>query len=127
GAASRGPEAMSKSGIDRGDDVRLGKPVVVHRYTGPARINHWVTAISLVLLALSGLALFSPSLYFLTGLFGGGQMTRFIHPWIGVVLFVSFLGLFFRFFRLNLWQKTDSVWLGRMRDVLSNEEDKLPE
>jgi formate dehydrogenase subunit gamma len=118
---------MSKSGIDRGDDVQLGKPVVVHRYTGPARINHWVTAISLVLLALSGLALFSPSLYFLTGLFGGGQMTRFIHPWIGVVLFVSFLGLFFRFFRLNLWQKTDSVWLGRMRDVLSNEEDKLPE
>jgi formate dehydrogenase subunit gamma len=118
---------MSRSEVDRGDDISPGKPVVVHRYTVPARINHWVTAISLVLLALSGLALFSPSLYFLTGLFGGGQMTRFIHPWIGVVLFVSFLGLFFRFFRLNLWQKTDSVWLGRLRNVLSNEEDKLPE
>lgn len=118
---------MSRSEVDRGDDISPGKPVVVHRYTAPARINHWVTAISLVLLALSGLALFSPSLYFLTGLFGGGQMTRFIHPWIGVVLFVSFLGLFFRFFRLNLWQKTDSVWLGRMRDVLAGEEEKLPE
>ncbi|MGB3273773.1 MAG: formate dehydrogenase subunit gamma [Xanthobacteraceae bacterium] len=118
---------MSRSEVDRGDDISPGKPVVVHRYTVPARINHWVTAISLVLLALSGLALFSPSLYFLTGLFGGGQMTRFIHPWIGVVLFVSFLGLFFRFFRLNLWQKTDSVWLGRMRDVLAGEEEKLPE
>ncbi len=104
-----------------------GKPVIVDRYTVGARINHWITAISLVLLALSGLALFTPSLYFLTGLFGGGQWTRIIHPWIGVVLFVSFLGLFFRFFRLNLWQKTDSVWMSRIRDVLAGDENKLPD
>ena len=48
-------------------------PVTVDRYTAGARINHWITAASLVLLALSGLALFHPSLFFLTGLFGGGQ------------------------------------------------------
>ena len=40
----------------------------VRRYTPAARANHWVTAISLVLLALSGLSLFHPSLFFLTGL-----------------------------------------------------------
>jgi cytochrome b subunit of formate dehydrogenase len=61
----------------------------VRGHTVRARINHWITAISLVLLALSGLSLFHPSLFFLTGLFGGGQWTRAIHPWIGVVLFVS--------------------------------------
>ena len=118
---------MSKSEVDAGDGVHPGKPVIVDRYTAAARINHWITAISLVLLALSGLALFMPYLYFLTGLFGGGQLTRIIHPWIGVVLFLSFMGLFFRFFRLNLWERTDSVWMGRLRDVLANEENKLPE
>ncbi|MBN8971517.1 MAG: formate dehydrogenase subunit gamma [Xanthobacteraceae bacterium] len=118
---------MSKSEVDAGDGVHPGKPVIVDRYTVAARINHWITAISLVLLALSGLALFTPALYFLTGLFGGGQLTRIIHPWIGVVLFLSFMGLFFRFFRLNLWERTDSVWMGRLRDVLANEENKLPE
>jgi formate dehydrogenase subunit gamma len=118
---------MSKSEVDAGDGVHPGKPVIVDRYTATARINHWITAISLVLLALSGLALFTPYLYFLTGLFGGGQLTRIIHPWIGVVLFLSFMGLFFRFFRLNLWERTDSVWMGRLRDVLANEENKLPE
>lgn len=118
---------MSKSEVDAGDGVHPGKPVIVDRYTVAARINHWITAISLVLLALSGLALFTPALYFLTGLFGGGQLTRIIHPWIGVVLFLSFMGLFFRFFRLNLWERTDSVWMSRMRDVLANEENKLPE
>jgi formate dehydrogenase subunit gamma len=118
---------MSKPEVDPGDGVHPGKPVIVDRYTVGARINHWITAISLVLLALSGLALFTPALYFLTGLFGGGQLTRIIHPWIGVVLFLSFMGLFFRFFRLNLWERTDSVWMSRMRDVLANEENKLPE
>jgi formate dehydrogenase subunit gamma len=118
---------MSNSEVEAGDSVHPGKPVIVDRYTVGARINHWITAVSLVLLALSGLALYTPALYFLTGLFGGGQLTRIIHPWIGVVLFLSFMGLFFRFFRLNLWERTDSVWMSRMRDVLANEEDKLPE
>ena len=73
-----------------GDSVHRGKPVTVGRYTVGARINHWITATTLVLLALSGLSLFHPSLFFLTGLFGGGQWTRAIHPWLGVLLFFSF-------------------------------------
>ncbi len=100
---------------------------IVSRYTAAARLNHWITAASLILLALSGLALFYPSLYFLTVLFGGGEWTRTIHPWIGCVLLVSFTGLFVRFFRYNLWERTDNVWLGRIRDVLAAREEDLPE
>lgn len=103
------------------------EPVIVDRYTTGARINHWITAMSLVLLAVSGLALFHPSLYFLTGLFGGGSITRAIHPWIGVLLFFSFLGLFIRFWRLNLWERNDSVWMTRIRDVLAGHDEALPE
>jgi formate dehydrogenase subunit gamma len=99
----------------------------VRRYSAGARANHWVTAISLVLLALSGMALFHPSLFFLTGLFGGGQLDREIHPWIGVVLMVSFLGLFFRFFRQNLWRHIDNVWLMKLRAVLAGHEEDIPE
>ncbi len=103
------------------------EPVVVDRYTVMARINHWITAISFVLLVLSGLALFYPTLYFLTGLFGGGANTRAIHPWIGIVLIIAFYGLFLRFWRYNLWERTDSVWLSRIRDVLRARDDDLPE
>jgi formate dehydrogenase subunit gamma len=101
--------------------------VTVDRYTTGARINHWITAISLILLAVSGLSLFHPSLFFLTALFGGGEMTRIIHPWIGVVLFFSFLGMFLRFWRLNLWKAEDGTWLRRGRDVLAGREENLPE
>ena len=99
----------------------------VSRYTTAARINHWITAVSLVLLALSGLALFHPSLYFLTALFGGGQMTRIIHPWIGVVLATSFLGLFIRFFTLNFWKREDTVWMKNIGKVINAKDEELPE
>ena len=115
---------MSSRDVAPTDHVHPGDPVTVDRYTRGARINHWITAISLVLLAVSGLALFHPSLYFLTDLFGGGQMTRTIHPWIGVVLFFGFLGLFIRFWRLNLWERSDSVWMGKLRDVLADREEE---
>jgi formate dehydrogenase subunit gamma len=113
--------------VQPGDSVHPGKPVTVDRYTPGARINHWITAASLVLLALSGLALFHPSLFFLTGLFGGGQWTRAIHPWIGVVLFFSFLGLFLRFWKANLWKREDGTWMAKLRDVLAGHDENLPE
>ena len=118
---------MTAYDVEPGDSVHPGDPVTVDRYSGGARINHWITATCLVLLALSGLALFSPWLFFLTGLFGGGQWTRAIHPWLGVVLFFSFAGLFLRFWRANLWKSEDGTWLARLRDVLSGHEERLPE
>src|SRR5499426_3359210 len=108
-----------------GDQVHRGDPVVVDRYSTGARINHWITAVSLVLLALSGLALFHPSLYFLTALFGGGQMTRILHPWIGVVLAISFTGLFIRFLTLNFWKPEDTVWMKNLGKVMNNQEEGL--
>jgi formate dehydrogenase subunit gamma len=118
---------MRTDDVESGDEVHAGDPVTVDRYTTGARINHWITAVSLVLLALSGLALFHPKLFFLSALFGGGQNTRAIHPWIGVVLFFSFLGMFVRFWRANLWKSEDGTWMARLRDVLGGHEERLPE
>lgn len=118
---------MSADNIDAGGRVHPGSPVVVDRYTASARANHWLTAICLIALALSGMALFTPALFFLTGLFGGGQATRAIHPWIGVVLFFSFSGLFFRFWRLNLWKREDSKWIAHAGDLVAGHEERMPE
>jgi len=118
---------MTAYDVESGDAVHPGHPVTVDRYSGWARINHWITAASLVLLALSGLALFHPLLFFLTELFGGGQNARMIHPWIGVVLFFSFFGLFLRFWRANLWRHEDGTWLAQLPDVLAGREERLPE
>ena len=85
------------------------------RNTTVTGINHWLTAACFVLLMLSGLSMFDPVLFFLSRLFGGGQWTRAIHPWIGVVLLVSYTGLIVQFWRDNLWSKDDIAWMLRDR------------
>lgn len=110
-----------------GDEIATRKPVTVRRYKGYTRLNHWITAGSLIVLALSGLALFHPALYFLTGLFGGGATTRWLHPFVGVLLFFSFLLLFVQMWRLNLPQSGDGRWVSHFGDVVKGHEENLPE
>jgi formate dehydrogenase subunit gamma len=123
---------MSEQVHDHDHSVEAAETTDAHvrvpRYSGAARINHWIVAATFTLLILSGLALFHYSLYGLTALFGGGQNTRWIHPWLGLILTVAFFGLFVRFVTQNLPEKTDIEWLSRIRHVLSPGGEKyLPE
>ncbi|WP_244816504.1 formate dehydrogenase subunit gamma [Caballeronia sp. Lep1P3] len=106
-------------------DVRGNRLIV--RYTPNERTNHWITAISFVLLALSGLAMFHPSMSWLYALFGGGQWTRILHPFVGCVMFLSFLVLALRFWHHNYLDRSDVQWMKQIDDVLANREDRLPE
>ncbi len=103
------------------------KTNILDRYTTGARLNHWINAILMIMLVLSGMALFHPSLFFLTELFGGGPTARIVHPWIGVLAMLSFLGLFIRFWRFNLWTRDDSAWMRNVKHVVSGDEAKVPE
>ncbi len=102
-------------------------PNIYDRYTPGARVNHWANAIIMICLALSGLALFHPSLFFLTELFGGGQWARILHPWLGVAGVLTFLGLFIRFVRFNFWNRDDTRWMANVNHVLAGREDQVPE
>jgi formate dehydrogenase subunit gamma len=102
-----------------------GRPAI-QRYTPNERSNHWITAITFVLLALSGLALFHPAMNWLTFVLGGGPWTRILHPFIGVVMFVSFMGLVLRFWHHNFLEPNDRQWMKQIGDVLQNREEKLP-
>ncbi|GGF04980.1 formate dehydrogenase subunit gamma [Aliidongia dinghuensis] len=97
------------------------------RHTTTTRINHWITGGCFVLLLLSGLSMFHPMLFFLSALFGGGQWTRAIHPWIGVLLFLSYAGLIVQFWRENLPNRADLDWTLALNKVLVNEEEGVPE
>ncbi|WP_341667938.1 formate dehydrogenase subunit gamma [Alcaligenes sp. SDU_A2] len=100
---------------------------MIVRYTTSQRINHWVIAISFVLLALSGLALFHPSLFWLTNLFGGGPWTRILHPFIGVVLFVCFFAFAARMLHHNSFDRSDAAWMRHFKDVLNAHDERIPE
>ncbi|MDZ3995166.1 formate dehydrogenase subunit gamma [Pseudomonas sp. Teo4] len=100
------------------------KPIL--RYNANERSNHWVVAILFILAGLSGLALFHPALFWLSHLFGGGPWTRILHPFIGVAMFVFFLGLVLRFWRANFITANDRLWLRRIDRVMLNKEEGVP-
>src|SRR5689334_13405304 len=97
------------------------------RYEPKTRIKHWIVAISFVLLALSGLALFHPALFWLTNLFGGGPWTRILHPFIGLVMVIAFVSLGAKLWRENAMQPHDWQWLRQFKDVVNKREEALPE
>jgi formate dehydrogenase subunit gamma len=101
-----------------------GKTIL--RYNANERTNHWIVAILFFMAGLSGLALFHPAMFWLTNLFGGGPWTRILHPFMGVAMFVFFMGLVIRFWRANLFIANDRLWLKRIDRVMKNEEEGVP-
>ncbi len=99
---------------------------MLQRYTASQRINHWLTALTFILLAVSGLALFHPSFYWMSHLLGGGPWTRILHPFIGVVMFISFTIFSIRMIPQNLFIRQDFIWMRHMKEVLNDEGDKIP-
>jgi formate dehydrogenase subunit gamma len=100
---------------------------LIERYNAKERRNHWLVAILFFLAAFSGLSLFHPSMFWLTNFFGGGPWTRILHPFMGLAMFLFFLGLMLRFWHHNKLSDNDKKWLKQWKDVMNNDEHKLPE
>ncbi|MBL0728014.1 formate dehydrogenase subunit gamma [Piscinibacter sp. HJYY11] len=96
------------------------------RYNASERMNHWAIALLFVLAGLSGLTFFHPAFYFFSYLFGGGQWARILHPFLGLLMFVCFLGLFFRLWRDNVLNDDDRVWRQHAGEMLRGDKSKMP-
>jgi formate dehydrogenase subunit gamma len=99
---------------------------LIQRYRDGDRMNHWAVAVLFVLAALSGLALFHPSLFFFSHLFGGGSWTRILHPFMGLLMVLLFIGLFFRFRRENRITAEDRAWKAQMGRMIRGDKAGMP-
>ena len=96
------------------------------RYTLTERVNHWVGGLSYVYCLLTGLAFWSPYLYWMAALVGGGPTGRFWHPWFGLIFTASTVWMY------KLWRRdmaitdADIAWKKAMPYYIRNEDEKLP-
>ncbi|MBO0725728.1 MAG: formate dehydrogenase subunit gamma [Blastocatellia bacterium] len=74
------------------EDIVINQTLIARHKAG-VRLAHWLVAVFFFLSTLTGFVLFTPFLFGLSGVFGGGAMTRFLHPWfaLGFVVAVLFL------------------------------------
>ena len=98
----------------------------LHRHSGVTRFNHWIMVILFGLAGFSGLALFHPNLFPLTGIFGGPQWTRIVHPYFGIGVFIAFLFMLARYWRDNLPNKDDVEWVKHSGDMLKGNQTAMP-
>jgi formate dehydrogenase subunit gamma len=73
------------------------------------------------------LALFHPSLFFLTGLFGVRANDARDPPVARRYLVLQFWRSVHSLLAGQLWKAEDGTWMARLRDVLGGHEERLPE
>lgn len=98
------------------------------RHPVSTRVLHWSVAVFFVLSLLSGFAIYTPWLFrWLTPLFGGGSLTRVLHPWFSLAFVALFAAQCVNWWRPMSWTRADTRWLRRMKDYVTNTETIEPE
>jgi formate dehydrogenase subunit gamma len=101
-----------------------GKTIV--RYNFVERSLHALAGISFVYLLLTGLAFWTPGLFWIAEALGGGFLSRLLHPWAGVVFFG------FVIWMLLIWSAdmrttdADRAWRKALARYARNEDLDVP-
>ena len=103
----------------------MKKSKMIKRNSFIDRACHWTVVICFFMVALSGIAMFFPSLHWLTQTFGTAQMGRILHPFFGVVIFFVLIVMFFRFVGHNIPKRNDIGWFLHIVEVLKGNEHKV--
>jgi formate dehydrogenase subunit gamma len=99
---------------------------IIRRYSLSERIHHWLAAFTFIYCLITGLAFWSPYMYWLATLVGGGPAARFWHPWLGLGFALSV------FWMYKMWRgdmrttDADRRWSKAVKYYIENEDEKLP-
>lgn len=98
----------------------------IQRYTFRERIMHWLTGLTYLYCLATGLAFYSPHLYWLATVLGSGPTSRFWHPIFGLVFLMGTLWM------QNMWHsdmemtKGDKQWMDGVENYITNQDERLP-
>jgi formate dehydrogenase subunit gamma len=101
-------------------------PGRVLRYNFKERLTHWVAALSYLYLLLTGLAFWSPWCFWIAALMGGGQASRMLHPWMGLIFAVCVVVMFGMWASHMNVDENDKNWFRSVGYYVQNEDEKMP-
>ena len=96
------------------------------RYNFRERLVHAAAALSYVYLLLTGLAFWTPALYWLAIVLGGGYLSRLLHPWVGVLFSAAVLNMYVLWRRDMRTTDADRAWRKAILHYIRNEDAKVP-
>jgi formate dehydrogenase subunit gamma len=99
---------------------------MILRYTLLERAIHWLAALTYMYVLATGLAFYSPHLYWIAAVLGGGPTSRYWHPWIALVFFATVLWMLWAWRADMRITAADREWGGAMKHYVRNEDEDLP-
>ena len=96
------------------------------RYTLGERVMHWIAGLSYVYLLATGLAFWSPYLFWVADVVGGGPTARFWHPWMGLLWFGAVFWMYAVWRRDMRTTEGDRDWAKHLGDYIRNRDENLP-
>jgi formate dehydrogenase subunit gamma len=106
-------------------DTRILANGRVLRYNLRERVIHWVAGLSYIYLLLSGLAFWTPWMWWLALFLGGGPVARAVHPWIGLIFTFGVVYMYGMWHRDMNITDTDREWRKMIGTYVRNEEEEL--
>ena len=108
------------------DEARLLPNGRILRYTFVERLMHWLSAVTYVYLLLTGLAFWSPWLFWIAIVLGGATISRELHPWAGL-LFVAATFWMYRTWADQMREtEVDKEWWRALPHYIRNEDELVP-
>jgi formate dehydrogenase subunit gamma len=101
-------------------------PGHVLRYNFKERITHWIAAGSYLYLLLTGLAFWSPWCFWIAAMLGGGQVSRMLHPWMGLVFAACVVVMYSMWASHMHVEENDKAWFKSVRYYVQNEDEQMP-
>ncbi|HEV2688569.1 MAG TPA: formate dehydrogenase subunit gamma [Bryobacteraceae bacterium] len=98
----------------------------IERYTFRERLMHWLTALFYTYCLGTGLAFYTPHLFWIAVVLGGGPTSRYWHPIVGVLFLVCTIWMHDMWRRDMAITETDKRWLKRMENYAKNQDELLP-
>jgi formate dehydrogenase subunit gamma len=99
---------------------------VIQRYAFHERLCHWVSALSYVYCLGTGLAFYTPHMFWMALMLGGGATSRLLHPFAGLIFFAAALWMH------HIWRRDmditsdDKRWLDSVKYYITNRDDLVP-
>jgi formate dehydrogenase subunit gamma len=95
-------------------------------YRFAERVMHAMAALSYVYLLLTGLALWTPALYWIAIVLGGGFLTAAAHPWVGVFFSAIVAWMFVTWSGQMRITDADREWRKALGRYVRNEDHRMP-
>ncbi|MGZ4789963.1 MAG: formate dehydrogenase subunit gamma [Terriglobales bacterium] len=97
------------------------------RHRAYTRFLHWMYGIFFFLALISGFGIYMPWIFrWFTPLFGGGAMTRMLHPWFGIGFCVFFALQALNWASAMKWEPGDTRWMKRLKDYVTHRDSVEP-